>query len=220
MLLSISETKGGLNPIFLKTMTKASDKLSMKKKIIIPFVLMLFSEAFIFAHEGFGFDWSVLTGFPIYGQSETKDAFDDVTKESANRVIVGSYIDVSYGLNEILGLYLGGQLRSDFLWNGSSNVTQLDYSFFGGIQICPWNFGVIFSVAYAPGSCTQFVKTKEDKYNHQCAWGNGFRLGIEYDILHTFDVVVSPTVGVLYEFFPRGDNVYDNIFSFYIGMKF
>ena len=198
----------------------------MKKKFVIPFVLMLFSEAFIFSHEGLGFDWSILTGFPIYGQSETKDIVDDLTKDSANRVIAGTYIDFSYGLNEILSLYAGAQIRSDFLWNGSANVTQLDYNFFAGLQVCPWDFGIIFSLAYAPGSCTQFIKSPGDeekpseKYTHQCAWGNGFRLGVEYDILHNYDVAVSPAVGLLYEFFPRGDYVYDNLMSFYIGLKF
>lgn len=192
----------------------------MKKKILIPLLLIFFSETFVFAHQGVGFNWGLLTGLPVYSDQELLDSINKISKDTPNRAVVGTFVDLTVGLSEILALYGGAQARCDFLWNSDEYFHDFDLNFFGGLKVSPWDFGLIFSVAYAPGFRTTFYDFAEEKGTSNSSWGNGFRVGVEYDILYTFDVAVSPAVGVLYEFFPRGDYTYDNLFSFYVALKF
>ena len=84
-------------------------------------------------------------------------------------------------------------------------------------------------MVYALGARTDFIEeeileddgsSKKRSVVESTAWGNGFKIGVEYDFLYNSDKRSLPALGFFYRLMPRGGKSYDNIFAFYINMVF
>lgn len=192
---------------------------SVKKNVIFLFLMLIFSSAFA-ANKIVGFDVGLITGIPVYGDSSSP---------YKNRVIIGSDGDVSLKVGEPLKILFGYDLIGDINWDKNRHSNHLDYAFWTGIKVYPGFGGLNGTLAYALGARTDFID--EEIVNEEgslenrsvvetTAWGNGFKIGIEYDFLHNSDKKTMPALGFSYRLMPRGGKSYDNIFAFYINMVF
>lgn len=193
----------------------------MKK--IISAIVCLFISSFVFSEASkiIGFDIGLSTGLPVYSDSGISDANDRVNDGDFNRVIIGSVADVSFHVCEPLKLLVGGDLLCDLIWSGNSHSNHIDYAGWFGVKAYPGFGGLNGSVCYAVGCRTDFINNDvEDTVVHNASWGNGFRLGIEYDFLYGTERSCMPCVGFYYRYMPRGESNYDNIFSVYATLSF
>lgn len=192
------------------------------KKIIFCAISLLLSS-FIFAENNkiVGFDIGLCSGIPFYGSDDVIDSNKEVFDEDYKRIIIGADADISFKIGEPLKLVFGTDLLADLIWCGNDYSNHLDYDFWGGIKVYPGLFGFNFSLAYALGCRTDFVNDEvEDSVCRSSAWGNGFRLGVEYDFLYGTSHKCMPAVGTYYRLMPRGSNDYDNIMAIYCNLSF
>ena len=166
-----------------------------------------------------GFDIGLSSGLPVYSDSAVSDSNELVNDGDFNRVIAGGLFDFSFRLCEPLKLLLGADLLCDFIWSGSDYSNHLDYAFWSGIKAYPGIGGLNCSVAYALGRRSDFRNNDaDDSIISSSSWGNGFRLGVEYDFLYGSSRTCMPALGFYYRFMPRGNDTYDNVFSVYISI--
>lgn len=163
-----------------------------------------------------GFDVGIVTGLPVYTSGEVSHANDHVNDGKTSRVVIGGLFDVSFKVMSPLKIMLGFDLLSDFNWGGGEHANYLDYAFWAGLKIYPGIAGFNFFVDYALGQRADFIDNDEIDETNTAAWGNGFRVGIEYDFLHNSEHRFMPSVGFYYRLMPRGDDQYDNIFAIYV----
>lgn len=193
----------------------------MKKIFAIAFLLLTVTLGFSEDNKKIiGFDAGLVTCIPVYG---------DTSSPYKNRVIIGADGDVTFKLGKPLKFMVGADFISDINWDGNLHSNHIDYAFWGGIKVYPGIGGLNGSLAYAIGARSDF---EEDKFFYfdgtarnetnvsTTAWGNGFRLGVEYDFLYNSSRRTLPAVGFFYRFMPRGSSSYDNIFAFYVNMSF
>ena len=64
---------------------------------------------------------------------------------------------------------------------------------------------------------TQYVTLKKQETK---AWGNGFRIAVQYDFFEDRDYKVKPHIGAYYRCVPRGNYKTDHILSIYGGVRF
>ena len=195
----------------------------MKKKISILFILFLTGIYFSFAQEKslFGGDFGIATGIPVYGNTDSP---------YNHRAILGCDGDVSLHLGQPLKLLLGYDFLADFNWDGDQRANHLDYCTWLGIKVYPGVGGLNSSLSYALGARTDFISEyyidentgnkKKRSEVEKSAWGNGFRLSVEYDFHYGSSFKSLPALGFYYRMMPRGSNSYDNIFAFYANMAF
>lgn len=201
-------------------MMNNADKYNMKK--IFAFLILFLSCCCFFAEEKkiIGFDAGLVTCIPVYG---------DTSSPFKNRVIIGADGDITFRLGNPLKFMVGADFISDINWDGNLHSNHIDYALWGGIKVYPGIGGLNASLAYTIGARTDF---EEDKYFYfdgiqrndsnveMTAWGNGFRIAVEYDFLHNSSRKALPAIGMFYRFMPRGSDSYDNIFAFYANMSF
>lgn len=180
------------------------------------------------------YDFGISTEIPVYSRN------DEAIFTEESRVIIGTFADLSLRLIEPLRLLAGADVCSDFMWNSDEHNFHLDYAFWSGIKIFPGLGGLNFSVAYALGCRTDFIKTCDksvksydfngtpyyyiekdtDSYIESTAWGNGFRISIDYDFSYQNKYDFLPALGGYYRCMPRGNNNWDNIFAVYVSFGF
>ncbi len=190
------------------------------KRNCLVFLLMLFFS-FVFAKNKIvGFDFGLVTGIPVYG---------DTSSPYKSRVIIGSDGDISLKVGTPLKILFGYDFISDLNWDKNEHSNHLDYAFWTGIKVYPGFGGLNGTLAYALGARTDFIDEEILKEDGSCekrsvaetsAWGNGFKIGVEYDFLHNSERKTLPAVGFFYRLMPRGGKSYDNIFAFYVNMVF
>ena len=194
----------------------------MKKifSIILIFIFSILMSAFAEEKKLFGGDAGLVFAIPVYG---------DTSSPFSNRVLLGADGDISLTLGTPLKLMLGADLISDINWDGNKHKNHLDYAGWFGIKVYPGIAGLDAYLAYALGARTDYI---EEEYENELgekqkksvtettAWGNGFKLGIEYDFLHGSERKTMPAIGFFYRMMPRGSKSYDNIFAFYVNMVF
>lgn len=193
----------------------------MKK--IVCFILFVFSFGVSFAESKkiIGFDAGLCTGLPFYGSDELTKCNDRVFDKDYRRILIGTDADVSVKIGEPLKLVFGFDFLADLIWSGSDYSNHLDYAFWGGVKVYPGFGGLNGSLAYALGCRTDYINNDvEDSICRSSAWGNGFRIGIEYDFLYGTDYKCLPAIGTYYRMMPRGNKEYDNILAVYINMSF
>ncbi len=196
------------------------------KKIFASLFLLIVMSIFSFGAfaentKFFGGDFGFSTGIPVYG--------GNTDSPYKNRVIVGLTGDISLNLGNPLKFLFGYDFLSDINWDGSQHKNHLDYAGWFGIKVYPGFGGLNASLAYALGARTDFISERyidsegtEKKHSEveTSAWGNGFRLGAEYDFHQGSKYRMLPALGFYYRMMPRGSNNYDNIFAFYVNMAF
>lgn len=195
----------------------------MKKNFAVLVFLLIFSFAFAEKSSGnkiVGFDVGLVTCIPVYGDSSSP---------YKNRVIIGSDGDISFKVGAPLKILFGYDLIGDINWDKNEHSNHLDYAFWSGIKVYPGFGGLNGTLAYALGARTDFIDeeistdegtSKKRSVVETTAWGNGFKIGVEYDFLYNSGKKTLPALGFFYRLMPRGKNSYDNIFAFYINMGF
>ncbi len=185
---------------------------------------ILLSLFVVFASSGFAleapsvsFDAGLSSGYPFYGDSNLKDANARID-DGGFRMIIGTVADVNLKLAEYLTAFAGNDNVFDFNWHGEDFFNHLDTSFFTGVKVYPGIGGLNFSVAYSIG--TRFDFAGESKGVDSASWGNGFRLGMEYNFAYADKNRYMPSIGAYYRFVPRGNNTYDNLLCVYLLANF
>lgn len=195
----------------------------MNMKKIVLAVLFSFIVSFAFAENNkiLGFDIGLCSGIPFYGSDEVVDANESIFDEDFRRIIIGADADVSISVGKPLKMVFGVDLMADIIWCGNNYSNHLDYAFWGGIKVYPGFGGFNASLAYTLGCRTDFVNNEvNDTVCRSSAWGNGFRIGVEYDFHYNSDFKCLPSIGTYYRFMPRGDKDYDNILAVYVNATF
>ena len=192
-----------------------------KKLIFLPFFLFLW-EVFAFNGTIVSLKTSIYSQIPVYGSAELNDINNSLNQGDFKRVIAGSFVDFDVTLCKYIKLTTGADLCCDFIWGGNDYFHHMNYSFFTGLKIFPFDAGINFYAAYAFGHRLDFVNITDAarKGTEFSSWGNGFRLGLEYNILYWKTLAVYPVAGTFYEFFPRGSYLKDNMFAVYAGIQF
>lgn len=199
----------------------------MKKNFAFFVFMLIFSSFFGFAEKRpgprdkiIGFDVGIVTCIPVYG---------DTSSLYKNRVVIGSDGDISLKIGAPLKILFGYDLIGDINWDKNEHSNHLDYAFWSGVKIYPGIGGLNGTLAYALGARTDFIDEKVFDENgdsktrsvvETTAWGNGFKIGVEYDFLYDSNRRTMPALGFFYRLMPSGNNNYDNIFAFYINMGF
>lgn len=199
----------------------------MKKNFAFFVFMLIFSSFFGFAEKRpgprdkiIGFDVGLVTCIPVYG---------DTSSTYKNRVVIGNDGDISLKIGAPLKILFGYDLIGDINWDKNEHSNHLDYAFWSGVKIYPGIGGLNGTLAYAFGARTDFIDEKVFDENgdsktrsvvETTAWGNGFKIGVEYDFLYDSNRRTMPALGFFYRLMPRGNNNYDNIFAFYINMGF
>lgn len=199
----------------------------MKKTFLI-ITLSLFAALGVFAsgESFFTPEISLGTGVSIYDDKASTARKVILDRSDYKRIIAGLTADTNLNISEPIKVIFGAEAFCDFLWIKGSYYHTTDYAFFSGIKIFPGVQGLNFSIAYTLGNRTDFFSyydEEEDttiKKNDPKSWGNGFRLGIQYDFMEDRDYKVKPQVGVYYRCIPRGNYNTDHILSIYGGIRF
>lgn len=191
------------------------------RRLLYVFIILTFSITLLFANTNkiVGFDIGLASGLPVYSSDSISDSNSLINDGDYNRIIFGGLFDLSFSICEPLKIIMGSDILCDFIWSGSDYSNHLDYAFWGGIKFYPGVGGLNGSLAYALGRRTDFFNNEvEDTTISSSAWGNGFRVGIEYDFKYQSEHSCMPALGIYYRFMPRGNNTYDNIFAVYCSL--
>ena len=182
----------------------------MKKNLC---VLVLFSALIIHTYAFGGMEFGIGSGYVFYGNSETRDRNSKL--DSPGQFVVNTSVGYHFPLAEPVRLYLGAEGMFDLRWDGGKHIHMFDYAGLLGFQIYPGLAGLMISIDYALGRRTDYVDlTGNDAYWESTQWGNGFKIGIQYDFLHGH-FKFSPVVGAAWRRMPRGDGA-DNILSVFL----
>ena len=190
----------------------------MKRFFTCLFISMMIAASAFSATEKerkfFGFQFSLGSGYPFYGEKDIDDNHDKMNSNHYNRFIICGDIGFTLKIADPLFFVGSFETMSDFVWNNDYNCNHIDFAFLGGLQFYPGWANFSFNLAYAIGMRGDFVKTDSGyKDLQECKWGNGFRMGVEYDFKKGGGVI--PIVGTYWRFMPRGYLNYDNILGIY-----
>lgn len=199
--------------------------MKIKKIIILSlFFTMIFSAA---ASElSFSFDAGLESGIPFYGDSDVNKINSIINEDSGHRVIIGALADINLKIEKYLTCFFGTDLLFDFNWSGEDYFNHIDLAFFPGIKIFPNVGGLNFSFAYVLGKRFDFysvspslISGADSKYD-SAAWGNGIRLGLEYNFYYKTRRKFLPSIGAYWRWIPRGNYNKDNVISVYALLNF
>ncbi len=217
------------------------------KKLALCTVLTLFVLAGAFSQSLFTTEVSLGTGISIYDSNGDTLRKNLLSQKDYKRIVAGLTVDTNLNISDPLKIMFGTEAFSDFLWNKPLYYNTLDYAFFTGIKVFPNKTGLNFSISYVLGNRSDFyteqVKTPTGeldgegnpvvdengdpatknvlkKQNDTKAWGNGFRISIQYDFMLNKKSTVKPIIGGYYRCVPRGDYNRDHILSIYGGIRF
>ena len=211
------------------------------KKLLLLLMLSIPMSFHVFAGEDsfFTTEVSLGTGVSIYDSSADELRRNLLTGKDYKRIVTGLTLDTNLNISDPLKIMFGAEAFSDFLWDKINYYNTLDYSFFTGIKIFPGRSGLNFSISYILGNRSDFYTeiietpteelnedgtpvTKQSlvKRNNTKAWGNGFRLAIQYDFMQSRSYKVKPVAGAYYRCVPRGNYNTDHILCLYGGIRF
>jgi hypothetical protein len=192
----------------------------MKKIGIVVLALLALTPLFAENVKQFGFDAGISSGYPLYGGTVTDSVSPITGINGFKRIIIGLNGDVFYSPVDQIHLFTGADTLADFLWDGGWYSYHFDYAFLFGVKVYPFSSGLAFSAAYALGSRNDYYNTTgTGSVTSYAKWGNGFRLGAEFDFSKLLNTRYIPSLGFYYRFMPRGGDMYDNIFAAYISVE-
>ena len=191
------------------------------KKTVIKFLLILSTAAWAFCseHTLFTPEISLGTGISIYDDKADTSRKTILNNSDFKRIVAGLTLDTDINISDSIKLLFGAEVFGDFLWEGNTYYHSADYAFFSGIKIFPKVAGLNFSIAYTLGNRTDFYNI-EEKTSQTKAWGNGFRLAVQYNFMKEAEYKVKPHVGAYYRCVPRGNYNTDHSLSIYGGIRF
>ncbi|MCR5612506.1 hypothetical protein [Treponema sp.] len=190
-----------------------------KKFLMIPVLMLSCFLTFAKDRGFFGFQFGLGGTVPLYGDGIQWDNHSKMNDEKYARVIFGADAGITLRLSKPLYFICGIDTSFDFTWNKDYYLNSIDYAFIGGFQFYPGWGNLSFTLAYAFGSRSDFVKLSPGYPNvTPVKWGNGFKIAVEYDFIDGGGIV--PVAGVYYRFMPRGYDKYDNILSIYFRLAF
>lgn len=195
------------------------------KKLLSFTAIFILSQFLLFAQNDsqkiLNWEVAISTGIPVHNSKPEATKSEILVSPSFKRIIFGANADVVFNITEPLKLFAGTDTFCEFIWEQSNHYNSLDYSFYTGIKVFPNLAGLNFSVAYVLGSKANFYKTEEvSNTSENTAWGNGFRIAVEYDFFYGEEAKIYPIVGGYYRFMPRGNYEYDHILAAYVGLRF
>lgn len=191
----------------------------MKLSLCVFFLIFLSSYAFGETRV-VNFDAGISTGVPLYGDKRIETMNRNILSDSGVRIILGGIADVNITLSDYFTFFTGCDLLCDANINKSSFFYHLDLAMFPGIKFYPGAGGLNISCAYSTGYRFDFLKTSAEGFEYDpSSWGNGFRLGVEYNFAYKNDHN-WPSVGIYYRSMPRGNYQRDNILCVYCVVNF
>ena len=191
----------------------------MKRTVLTIILIMLaISPAFSNSDKFLTTEASLGTGISIYDSSNDDLRKDLLSGKDYKRIIANVTLNTNLNISDPLKIMFGAEMFFDFLWNSPDYYNTVDYSLFTGIKLFPNKTGLNFSISYVLGSRTDFFS--ESPKQDSKAWGNGFRLAIQYDFMEDKDYKIKPNVGAYYRCVPRGNYYKDHILCLYGGIRF
>ena len=188
----------------------------MKKILALILSILCFSFTLSAEKNLISFSFGLSTGIPVYQSENIKieEAYIDVNR----RFVIGTYAYVNLNIIDYASVFAGGEIVSDFNWNGKYYSDHLDVDFPLGLRLSPGLAGFSFGTGYLLGFRGDFYKNDFGKANTSTPWGNGFKFFAEYDFsYHGYKFM--PTVGLSWNIMPRGNNEYDNMLHLYMGLN-
>lgn len=161
---------------------------------------------------------SLGTGISIYDSGAGDFRKLLLNKSDFRRIILGITADTNLNISDPLKIMFGAETFCDFLWAGSDYFNTFDYAFFTGIKVFPTRTGFNFSISYVLGNRTDYFD--EAPKQDTKAWGNGFRISLQYDFMEEKEYKIKPHAGAYYRCIPRGNYNTDHIICLYGGIRF
>ena len=198
----------------------------MKKLFILVFLLI--SGFSLFADDSSFFinEVSLGTGISIYSDNADSSRKTVLDSENTKRIVAGLTLDTNLNISELVKIVFGAETFCDFIWDKGLYYHSVDYAFFSGIKIFPKLEGLNFTIAYTLGNRSDFNNINSqtgEKTGGKIStksWGNGFRLGIQYDFMKDKVYKVRPFIGAYYRCVPRGNYNTDHILCLNGGIRF
>ena len=198
------------------------------KKLSIFLALVIFGVAGLFADDSSLFinEVSLGTGVSIYSDNADSSRKTVLNSDNTKRIVAGLTLDSNLNISELVKVVFGAETFCDFIWDSGLYYHSIDYAFFTGIKIFPNVAGLNFTIAYTLGSRSDFNNINPENgektggKNTNKAWGNGFRLGIQYDFMKDKVYKVRPFIGAYYRCVPRGNYNTDHILCLNGGIRF
>lgn len=191
----------------------------MKKKILFALLFPFVTSLFAVTPSTWSFTAGLSTAIPFYGREDTKHLVNQI--ENPNRIILGTFFNVNLNSTKYVTFFTGGELLTDFCWNSDVNSSFFHTNIPLGVKIFPNLGGFDFGLAYTLGFCGYTAKYGDgSKHANTTPWGNGFKLLCEYDFSRVAKSKNYPTLGVSWNYMPRGQSSKDNFITFYLGLNF
>lgn len=186
------------------------------KKINLFILLSVFLSFHAYSQEDFcTMTAGISSGIPVYGQANLSQT--SRTIDTDKRVIIGTFFNVNLNIIKQVTFFFGADLLSDLNWSDDTYKHFLHTGFPVGLKIYPGLGGLDLGLAYEFGFRADFLKTSSGiKTKKSQAWGNGFKLFLEYDFSRNNKIKYLPIIGSSWTFMPRGNYSYDNLLTFYI----
>lgn len=190
------------------------------KKITLSILLSIFLCFAASAQEDLlTMNLGISSGIPFHGDQNQNLFATQI--ETDKRVIVGTFLNANLNLIKQVSFYIGAELLTDFNWKDYSYKHFLHTGFPLGIKVYPGLGGLNLGLAYELGFRSDFFQLPNgSSVNNSMAWGNGFKLHIEYNFAHTSKIKNLPIIGCSWNLMPRGNYSYDNLLVFYLGLNF
>lgn len=192
----------------------------MKKIISVIFTIFLLSFSVFSEEDLFSFSAGISSGIPIYGKKPFSEQTYQI--EDKHRIILGTMFHINLNPYKQISFFTGTDVLSDFNFNfDSEHANSIHIGFPLGIKIYPNLKGFNMGIAYVLGFRADDIKTDVyGKDSYIAAWSNGFRFLAEYNFAHVGKSKYYPSIGLSWDYMPRGNYTKDNIITFYIAENF
>ena len=198
------------------------------KKLSIFLALFVFGVTALFADDSSLFinEVALGTGVSIYSDNAVSSRKTIMNSDDTKRIVAALTFDTNLNISEMIKVVFGADTFCDFIWENGFYYHSIDYAFFTGIKVFPNIAGLNFSISYSLGNRSDFYNIdsqtgdKTGGKNTNKSWGNGFRLGIQYDFMKDKIYKVRPFIGAYYRCVPRGNYNTDHILCLNGGIRF
>lgn len=183
------------------------------KKLICTFMFLLVAFS-SWAVDWFAYGGSLGTALVINGDESIRSY-----SETLHCVVLEVDATMEFILHPSIRIAAGSILLADFKFKDGASYNSLDYNFYGGARIYPGLGGLRLGVDYNLGRRTDFIDIEPINEVKSTAWGNGFRLLLEYDFRYT-KTGLLPMLGGSWRYVPRGGNTADHTLSVYFKLLY
>lgn len=192
----------------------------MKKIFSVLFTILLLTSAAFSEEDLFSFSAGISSGIPVYGSKPFTESTYSINDK--HRIILGTLFHINLNPLKQISFFTGTDILSDFNFNfDSEHANSFHFAFPIGVKIYPNLKGFNFGIAYELGFRVDDIKTDlSGKDSYIAAWSNGFRLLAEYNFAHVGKSKYYPSIGLSWDWMPRGNYTHDNIITFYIAENF